>query len=365
MGRKDTSREDPGRDYATLLGMGWTPDTLGEAVTIARDLLQDREYDAALTAVEGARSTLLTAGTREEDRAALEAVAFEVALSRADASRAIGAVTALRELPGGLPQNEVARLLAELARSTVFRAELKEALERVLDAVQASSSDRLGASEDERSHGFGFEAGDDELPYLEADPSALDAVASLHEPAADQLAGANAEVPASASGVDEGLEWLLLTEDESAEPAWTPGAFVVGEGEDLGGVRARFLGAASKSGPDHGPEACEMAWSFFLMEDFEAAALLFDQALGDPAVRVSAAEGLVRCRLNLSQAGEAVTLLERLQSLCYADGLPEPLRYWYGRAAEARGDVRKARAAYLSLPGDAFPDVRGRLGALP
>ena len=101
------------------------------------------------------------------------------------------------------------------------------------------------------------------------------------------------------------------------------------------------------------------------MEDFEAAAVLFDQSLGDNAVRVAAAEGLVRCRLNLAQPSEAIAFLDRLEAVCFAEGLPDALRYWYGRAAEALGDVRRARAAYRSVSGGDFPDVLGRLRDLP
>jgi hypothetical protein len=355
MSRKENRPGEPGRDYATLLGMGWTPDTPAEAVGIARELLSSGDGDGALSAVESARAMLDT-DSRAEDRAAVEALTFEVALSRADSSRAINSANALRAIPSGLPQGEVSRLREELSRSSVFRVELKEALERVLDAVIAAA----GPTDltDGEAGLFAFRPGDEEeLPYLDADPALLgsDPGARIRTDVAP--GGMDAEMPPDVS-------WLDLTEEEVLNADWTPGSFVVRDGEDLHALRARYLESAAAAGPEYSLEACETGWSFFLMEDYGAAVLLFDQALGDPATRVSAAEGAVRSRLHLSQAGDALAFLERLQSLCYADGLPEALRYWYGRAAEMAGDVRKARAAYRSLPADAF-DVRSRMGALP
>jgi hypothetical protein len=355
MRRKDDRPGDPGRDYATLLGMGWTPDTPAEAVGIARDLLSSGDGDGALSAVESARSMLGT-DSRAEERAAVEAVAFEVALTRADSSRAINSANALRAVPSGLPHGELSRLREELTRSSVFRVELKEALERVLDAVIAA------AGPDDFNGGeaglFSFEPGaEEDLPYLDADPAMLEFGAEARIRAEEAPGGIEAELPPDVS-------WLDLTAGSAVNADWTPGSFVVQDGEDLHALRARFLESAAAAGPDYCLEACETGWSFFLMEDYGAAVLLFDPALGDPATRVSAAEGAVRSRLHMSQAADAVAFLERLQSLCYGEGLPEALRYWYGRAAEMAGDVRKARAAYRSVPADAF-DVRSRLGALP
>jgi hypothetical protein len=348
--RRPERKGDQGRDYATLLGMGWTPDTVGEAVQIAADLLREGDSGGALAAVEAARAIQTPGEPSEADRAALEAVAFEVALQRGDAPRAIGAANALRQLPSGLPPAELARLRSALDSSTAFRAELREALAGVLDSVVAGGPAPSPFPRSEANGELFLE--EDELPYLAAEPGLLERLGTHERSEAAPLA--DPAVP----------EWLDPGES-SQSGSWTPGAFAVAEGDSLADIRSRFLEAAGSSGTEHAQDACETAWSFFLMEDFEAAAVLFDQSLGDPRVRVSAAEGLVRCKLNLSQAGEAVVLLERLRDLCFAGSLPDALRYWYGRAAEASGDTRKARAAYRSLPAGAFPDVQARLGALP
>lgn len=360
MDRRPHVPTDPGRDYRTLLQMGWTPDSVPEAVEIAADLLRSGEADAALAAVESARGIAASAGAEDVEVAALDSLGFEVALRRGDAERAIGAANALRHRPGALPAPDLDRLRAELASCEGFRPELKEALRGVLDAVSPAPAGSIapGTREEDVAFGGARAAGgsddDDNIPYF-----------------ADELDGIVEDGGVSGGASDDGAahpdaEWVTIADEpqEEGEP-WSFGAFAVGVDESVSSIRSRFMEAAVSAGPEQARDACETGWSFFLMEDFEAAAVLFGQALGDPTVRIAAAEGLVRCHLNLSQASEAVAFLERLQGLCFADRLPEPLRYWYGRAAEAAGDARKARGAYRSVSPGAFPDVAARLAALP
>jgi tetratricopeptide (TPR) repeat protein len=360
MDRRPHVPTDPGRDYRTLLLMGWTPDSVPEAVEIAADLLRSGEVDAALAAVESARGIAASAGAEDAEVAALDSLGFQVALQRGDAERAIKAANALRHRPGALPAPDLDWLRAKLASCEGFRPELKEALRGVLDVVSPAPERSIAIGFREEHVAFGGRRGagglddDDEIPYF-----------------ADELDGVVAEgggVSGGASDDDAAhpdAEWVTIADEPQAEEPWSFGAFPVGVDESLSSIRSRFMEAAVSAGPEQARDACETGWSFFLMEDFEAAAVLFGQALGDATVRVAAAEGLVRCHLNLSQASEAVGFLERLQGLCFADRLPEPLRYWYGRAAEAAGDARKARGAYRSVSPGAFPDVATRLAALP
>lgn len=344
------------RDYRTLLEMGWTPDSVSEAVEIAGDLLRGGDADSALAAVERAREITGTVGADASELVALDAMAFEVALRRADAPRAIAAANALRLAPDGLRGAELARLRGLLGECGGFRPELREALGRVLDAAESAQRESVLLDDVEIGPGTGAvepgeDDGADELPYLDADP------AFLSPSSTGVVSGGDADLGDDA--------WLDLAQPVAEVADWSFGAFPVGEDESLVELRERFMEAATHAATDHARQACETGWSFFLMEDFAAAAVLFDQSLGDPDVRVAAAEGLVRCHLNLSQPGQAVDFLDRLRTVCFTGGLPEPLRYWYGRAAEAGGEVRKARAAYRSVSTAAFPDVPGRLAALP
>jgi hypothetical protein len=365
MDRRPHVPTDPGRDYRTLLLMGWTPDSLPEAVEIAADLLRSGEVDAALAAVESARGIVASTGAEDVDVAALEAVGFEVALRRADAARAIGAANALRHRPGALSAADLDRLRAELGSCEVLRPELQEALRGVLDAVSPAAEGSIAqgvggepaAFEEDRGAG-GWEDDDDDLPYFVAELDAF--VADGDGDGGGASSGASDD-----DAVRPDAEWATIADEPQGEEPWSFGTFPVAVDESLSSIRSRFMDAAVSAAPAHARDACETGWSFFLMEDFAAAAVLFGQALGDSTVRVAAAEGLVRCHLNLSQASEAVAFLERLQGLCFADRLPEPLRYWYGRAAEAAGDARKARGAYRSVSPGAFPDVAARLAAFP
>ena len=360
MDRRSHVPTDTGRDYRTLLLMGWTPDSVPEAVEIAADLLRSGEADAALAAVESARGIAASTGAEDVEVAALDSLGFEVALRRGDAERAIRAANALRHRPGALPAADLDRLRAELASCDGFRAELIEALRGVLDAVSPALAGSMAPGAREEDGAFGgargageSDDGDDEIPYF------VDEVETAAE--AGGVSGGQSDVDAA----HPDTEWVTIADELQDEEPWSFGAFPVGVDESLSSIRSRFMEAAVSAGPEQARDACETGWSFFLMEDFEAAAVLFGQAIGDPTVRVAAAEGLVRCHLNLSQASEAVAFLERLQGLCFADRLPEPLRYWYGRAAEAAGDARKARGAYRSVSPGAFPDVAARLAALP
>jgi hypothetical protein len=363
MDRRPHVPTDPGRDYRTLLLMGWTPDSVHEAVEIAGDLLRSSEVDAALAAVESARGIVSSTGAEDVDVAALDAVGFEVALRRVDGERAIGAANALRHRPGALSAADLDRLRAELESCEGFRSELKEALRRVLAAVSPASEASIAPGGGKEHGAFGEDRGaggledDDDLPYFAEESDAFVADGDEARRASAGESGVDAVRPDA--------EWVTIAEEPQEEAPWSFGAFPVARDESLSSIRARFIDAAVSAAPEHARDACETGWSFFLMEDFEAAALLFGQALGDSTVRVAAAEGLVRCHLNLSQASEAVAFLERLQGLCFADRLPEPLRYWYGRAAEAAGDARKARGAYRSVSPGTFPDVAARLAAFP
>jgi hypothetical protein len=366
MKRRPKVPADPGRDYRTLLLMGWTPDSVAEAVEIATDLFRGGEVDAALAAVESARGIVATAGAEDVDLAALESVGFEVALRRGDAARAVAAANALRYRPGALPALDLDRLRAALASSEGLLPELKDALRGVLDTVSpgpdamiaSAAREEFGPFVEERAASVLEADDDDQIPYSDAEPEEI--VADPDYDGGDAPAGTS-----DGGAVFLDAEWVSIAEEPQAEAPWSFGAFPVGVDESLASIRSRFIDAAVSAGPEHGRDLCETAWSFFLMEDFEAAALLFGQALGDATARVEAAEGLVRCHLNLSRPAEAVAFLARLQGLCFAERLPEPLMYWYGRAAEAAGDARKARGAYRSVSPGAFPDVAARLAAFP
>lgn len=318
---------DEGRDFATLLRMGWTPDTLSEALEIGEDLTASRDLEGALAAVESARAMAQAAGGENRELQLLEMLAFRVAVMRGDAPRAIAAVNNLRSELVGLPLQDVAGLQDELAKYDIFRPELRAALDGLLQTIPMAATDEA--------------VEEDDLPYLvEPDLGEANYAAAELEPDTKPMGG-------------------------EAGPSWSYGRFPVAEADTLGDIRSRLLAASEKAALDDARAACEMGWSFLLMDDFEAAAVLFEQSLGDPDVRISAAEGLVRCRLNLAEAPAALAFLDRLGTVCFSGVLPEALMYWYGRAAEAVGDVRKARTAYRTVSVGAFPDVPARLGALP
>jgi hypothetical protein len=393
-----------GGGAGTLLGIGFVADSPTETAAMALQLLAAGDLDAAAQAVESARGMLAApfAAATDADRARVEAAALRVAAARGDGGRAVGAANALHSAyPGTLPAAEVEELRA-LVEQSPLRDELRSAVGRVIQGITPAGAvppgwDRVDTSvEDLAPDGLpvvdpdaadghldlplpeGPAGEEDELLYLvpdEGEPrGGVAAVAPERggegEPTGEEPEGRTAgaapaapPLPESDAGDREGVWWDAAGGVDEAPVV--PGEMFVARGEPLEEVVERFLRQEVAAALEEGRGAVESGWSFFLLGQHAAAVELFGEALRDPEVRLSAAEGAVRSCLAMGQGQRAVDFVARLGRTFYPAGLPELLRYWSGRAAETVGDGAAARAAYLSVDRGSYPDVALRLQSLP
>ncbi|HEX7239044.1 MAG TPA: hypothetical protein VF263_02160 [Longimicrobiaceae bacterium] len=396
---------------------------------MALQLLARGDLDAAAQAIESARGMLAApfASATDADRARVESAALRVAVARGDGGRAVGAANALHSAyPGTLPAAEIEELRT-LVEEAQLRDELRSAIGRVIQGITPAGAvpqgwDRVDTSVEELApDGLPVvdPAGADghldlpfledpareeeELPYVvldEREPgdaaarspggelrggvAAVAAVAAVAPEARGEQPGrggagkvAEAERGEATAGAAPAAPPLPESDSRGGEGMWrdpsggdeevpeVPGEMFVARGEVLEDVIERFLAQHVAAAVEDGRGAAESGWSFFLIGQYAAAVELFGEALRDPEVRLSAAEGAVRSYLAMGQGQRAVEFVARLGRTWYSAGLPELLRYWGGRAAETVGDGAAARAAYLSVDRTSYPDVAPRLQSLP
>lgn len=111
----------------------------------------------------------------------------------------------------------------------------------------------------------------------------------------------------------------------------------------------------------------EIANRYFILEEYDQAIPLFQQAGNDPKLKTRALLNLGRSFLEADYADEAVdTLANLIQSHPARDDFAKDLHYWFGRANEAKQDMTAALKAYSTVAQMDFNyrDVQKRIKAL-
>jgi tetratricopeptide (TPR) repeat protein len=351
-------------DAPSLLENGFQPESVAEAYQMIIALLEQDLPDRAAEALERAHELLRENPTIDDLlMARLRLAAWRTALARGDGA-AVNGVNQLLEISGVIPAAEL-ELVVELARSDRrlhpnIRSAFVTVLEAIVPGPEVPASVRgvdlgegmdpfdLIETEDDDLPWIDFEAERDESLQASATGDTLSAAAALVRPT-DADAGGTQPMEGPHAGA------------ELVEAVEAPDGVLSG-GASVESLRKAFVAQGDAAAINDPRRAFEMACTLMLIEDYDSAAALFAKVYGEH--RDAALEGFVRCKLGTGNPRAALTALADARSHFEGGQLPDALRYWEGRSAEAAGDLALARTAYRGLPDAGFPDARHRLRAL-